>query len=354
MQLWTSRRICFLAFASIAAGGPVEFGLAELNSAIAAKNLKIKVRTEISLDAPEAFRIELFAASARVSGGDLRGLMYGLIEAADQIKATGKLKSTRGNPAAKLRGVRLALSSADLEQPWASSEEFWREYIQMLARARMNRLNLVLPRFQAGTFWLRKLPQIATDHGVDFTFSPALLTGTAEEVRKSFASVLSSSPLIRGVELNGDTPASADILRDGMFRAIREAGRRVILDLHSAAERPEVVRTALDLGVPLRISGDAGCGSRGSENFCAAGAGYEYYWEVHDPPSDVNEVLKRAPELSAEGSIGFEMDAHLVGVIPDDSRSMQLFKLWGRLSYDPKYEFPSAPPPRPVPTRKQP
>jgi hypothetical protein len=345
-------------FASIAAAGPVEFGLAELNSAIAAKNLKIKVRTEISLDMPEAFRIELFQVSARISGGDLRGLMYGLIEAADQIKATGKLKSTRGTPAARLRGVRLALGATDLEQPWATSETFWREYIQMLARARINRLNLVIPRLQGQSLWLRKLPQIATDHGIDFTFSPMLLTGTAEEVRESFASVLSSSSLIRGVEMNADLAAPLDLLRDGMFRAIRDAGRRVTLDLHGAAERPELARTALDLGVPLRISGDAGCGSRGSDNFCAPGAGYEYYWEVRDPSPDPDAVLKRTPELSAEGAIGFEMDAprsHLGGSEGDWAFApyTKLYSLWGRLSFDPKYEFP-APAAQPRPVRKQP
>src|SRR5215471_7353395 len=64
--------------ATLTAGGPVDFGLAELHSALAGRNLKWKVKTELSLDPPENFRIEPYTAGgAQISGGDLRGLMYG-------------------------------------------------------------------------------------------------------------------------------------------------------------------------------------------------------------------------------------------------------------------------------------
>ena len=80
---------------TIAAAGPVEFGLAEYNAAVASRNLKWKVKYELSLDPPETFRIEPYKyGGAHVTGGDLRGLMYGLLEAADQVRSTGHLEAS--------------------------------------------------------------------------------------------------------------------------------------------------------------------------------------------------------------------------------------------------------------------
>ena len=111
-----------LAFASLVSAGPVEFGLAELNAAMAERKIRAKNLTELSLDAPETFRIEPYQiGGAHITGGDLRGLMYGLLEAAAQVRATGRFAKLTGSPAASLRGLRIVLD-AELEQ---ASQEFW-------------------------------------------------------------------------------------------------------------------------------------------------------------------------------------------------------------------------------------
>jgi len=130
----------FMFAAGAARAGPVEYGLAELNAAMAARNLKGKNKAELSLDPPESFRIEPYSSGgAYITGGDVRGLMYGLLEAAGQIRATGRFAKAHGEHAAALRGVHIELD-ADLER---APEEFWRSYFQMLARNRFNRAHIV-------------------------------------------------------------------------------------------------------------------------------------------------------------------------------------------------------------------
>src|SRR5262245_34631004 len=99
-------------FGMLANAGPVEFGMSELNAALAARNLKWPNKAELNLDPHENFRIEPYSyGGAYISGGDLRGLMYGLLEAADQIRANGRLTKIHGAPATPLRGVRIAITS---------------------------------------------------------------------------------------------------------------------------------------------------------------------------------------------------------------------------------------------------
>src|SRR5262249_5425959 len=82
-------------------------------------------------------------ASARVTGADERGLMYGLLEAADQIRRSGRLTPASGRPGTPLRGIRVFLHNEDLERRWYFSTDYWDEYFAMLARNRFNRFNLV-------------------------------------------------------------------------------------------------------------------------------------------------------------------------------------------------------------------
>src|SRR5580692_9642367 len=140
MRLRTS--VLLLAAAVAALAGPVDFGTAELDAAIAARNFKYKpkIMAELDIQAPETCRIEPYAAGgAHITGGDLRGLMYGLLEAADQMRTTGRLKQTRGAPALTLRGIRLAAAP---EAPWFASDEFWQSYFARMAHDKFNRLEL--------------------------------------------------------------------------------------------------------------------------------------------------------------------------------------------------------------------
>ena len=226
-----------LLLATLAHAGPVEFAQSELDAAMAQRKLKLKNQVELSLDAPDTFRIEPYAiGGAHITGGDLRGLMYGLLEAAEQIRATGRFAKTSGVPAASLRGVRIALNP-ELEQ---APEEFWHSYFRMLARNRFNRMHVVFERLEAPYRLAQFLSRTAADYAIDFTLG---VDGgiTAQEL----AHVLIVCPSIRGMAFEDGNAQSA------VFSALRVAGRRVTLDLDGATANAGVMQEALAEGVPL-------------------------------------------------------------------------------------------------------
>lgn len=226
-----------ILFSTLAAAGPVEFAQAELDSAMAGRNLKWKNQVELNLDAPDTFRIEPYAAGgAHITGGDLRGLMYGLLEAAEQIRASGHFTKTSGTPGASLRGGRIVLN-ADLE---AATEAFWNSYFRMLARNRFNRVHMVFQRIEAPYRLPKLLSHSAAEYGIDFTLG---VEGdiSAEEL----AHMLILCPAVRGVALEGSGAQAA------VFSALRVAGRRVTLDLDGATAQPAVVQEALASGIPV-------------------------------------------------------------------------------------------------------
>jgi hypothetical protein len=245
----------FLGAAAVRAAGPMDFGKAQLDAALAERKLKLRVDTELSLNPPETFSITLYKTGvARITGGDLRGLMYGLIEASEQIRATGKLKAASGKPATAVRGVRMTLRAYDLTQPWFTSDAHWRDYFQTLARSRLNRLSLVLPLAGADIERLRTLSETAAEFGVDFVLGIRRLEGDPQELHARLRGILDSCPLIRGVQIEaGDEPLL--LYQEGVFLALRESGRRVMLDLRGADDRPDLIHAAAGSGAPLSPSG---------------------------------------------------------------------------------------------------
>ncbi len=221
----------------LAQAGPVEFAQAELDSAMAERKLKWKNQVELNLDAPDTFRIEPYSiGGAHITGGDLRGLMYGLLEAAEQIRVSGHFTKTRGEPAASLRGVRIVLT-AELEN---ASEEFWNSYFGMLARNRFNQMHVVFRRIEAPFRLPQFLSRAAAEHGIDFTLGVDGDT-SAEEL----AHMLNVCPSVRGMALESSSAQAA------VFSALRVAGRRVTLDLDGATAEPAVMQEALASGVPV-------------------------------------------------------------------------------------------------------
>jgi hypothetical protein len=226
-----------ILLATLAAAGPVEFAQAELDSAMAERKLKWKNQVELNLDAPDTFRIEPYSmGGAHITGGDLRGLMYGLLEAAEQIRATGHFTKTSGNPAASLRGVRIVLN-AELEK---APDEFWNSYFRMLARNRFNRVHVVLQRIEAPYRIPKLLSHTAAEYGIDFTLG---LEGDTNA--EDLAHMLILCPAIRGLALEGAGG------QDAVFSALRVTGRRVTLDLDGATGQPAALQEALASGIPV-------------------------------------------------------------------------------------------------------
>src|SRR5579871_6675061 len=99
MWLWIRLAALLVALSTAWAGSATDFGLSEFQAANATRKWPIKVKSELSLDPPESYRIEVYpSGGGRVTGGDLRGLMYGLIEAASQLRSLGHLKAVRATP----------------------------------------------------------------------------------------------------------------------------------------------------------------------------------------------------------------------------------------------------------------
>ena len=85
------------------------------------------MRAVLDSGAPETFRIQ----GQTVFGGDLRGLMYGLHEAARQIREEGRLRPGKHAPAYAVRGVRLRRE--DLPK-----NDALRSFLALLASMRFN------------------------------------------------------------------------------------------------------------------------------------------------------------------------------------------------------------------------
>jgi hypothetical protein len=318
--------------------GPLEFGKAELNAALAARNLNQSIAAEVTAGTPESYRI----TPSRIQGGDLRGLMYGLLEAAEQIRSTGQITATSGSPATPIRGIRVFGHSADFEKQ--HTKDYWLAFVQMLARNRFNRLNLVFAHqtdylAPPYPFWLNvaQFPEIraadltpeqqrynlemlgfisqtAADHGIDFTLGvwehniqngmkPSVEGITRENIGPySYAAlkaVLHACPAIRSVQMRTNSESGipskdqVQFYRDWVFKALHDAGREVALDLRGWVMSPGLLDAAKNAGVPLRLSSkywaeDLGRPYPPAEtwpnysyiNFLEKPRLYRFYWEL--------------------------------------------------------------------------
>ena len=318
--------------------GPVDFGLKEFQRAVAERGLnQVAARTKLVSGEPECFTI----SHGLITASDERGLMYGLLEAADQIRGTGRISDMAGCPSVAMRGIRYFLHNHDLEQNWYYSKEYWQQYFSLLARNRFNRFNLVFAHstnYQAPPypFWLslklfpqihvpglteddrernlemlRYISQTAADYGVDFTLGiwqhnerRSAVKGLTREnmgpyTYAALRAVLASCPAIRSVQLrtnyeSGIPPAQqVEFYRDYVFRAIQEAGRSVILDLRGWVLANGLIEAATGVGMPLRVSTKYWAEHLGwpyqpaetfpgysYANFLEKPRPYDFYWEL--------------------------------------------------------------------------
>ncbi len=341
-----------LPFFVAAGSGPVEFGRLELERAYAERKLsppRVPVQSEVSADRPESFRI----LPVRVTGGDVRGLMYGLIEAAEQIRERGRLVAAKGAPAVAIRGVRMVVAPEDTRAGWYKSPEYWQEFFSMLARSRFNRFSLVFSGQQGAPQDLEGLTSIsaaAAQYAIEISLGLraqdlAAAVGLAPEDAGpssllALKNLLAACPSARSVQIwtdGGHSPRYVGLLRDWLFRAVREAGRRVTLELRAADLTPELLQAATEAGVPLRIGGKY-TGGRPAE--IPRPAGGEMFWQLEAASpregalwNDPAHVRRTVAAFSEPGYAGFEIQAPAPGETATDAL---FYLLWGRLSYDPK------------------
>ncbi len=148
----------------------------------------------------------------------------------------------------------MTLRTYDLTQPWFTSDAHWRAYFQTLARARLNRLSLMISLADVDIERLRILSETAAEYGVDFVLGIRQLEGDPQQVYARLRGILDNCLLIRGVQIEaGDE--SVQMYQLGVFQALRESGRRVTLDLRNVEDRPDLARAASASGVPLSERG---------------------------------------------------------------------------------------------------
>ncbi len=311
----------------MALAGPVEFGMAELQRAVAARGLNPRqfvFKTEVTGDPADSYRI----TPGLIAGGDLRGIMYGLLDAAEQIRATGRVRKAQGSPALAIRGVRMLFTAG------AIGAAEWDRIFRTLTRNRFNRFTIVAASLDAISAAevlesLRSVSNTAAEYGIELALS--LAPNAGEEgagVSNALGKILSSCPGMRSVELKNGAGMAAPALE-----ALRSAGRRVTLE----TSEPGLASKASAEGIPVRMS----VGFPGEAPFARRG---QFLWELSQAPARntrASDIAALAAKLASTGAGGFEVEmtqAERQAAIELDRAPARLpaFFLLGRLAYDPK------------------
>jgi hypothetical protein len=308
MQLSKSFLVLLAALQSHAAS-PVDFGRREFLAALEARGLspdRFRIVTEHSMVLPsDGFAIQGYL----IRGGNLRGIMFGLIEAAAQIRKFGMLRPVKAIPAIPVRGIRWT-------QPLPADPA---ALFATLARARFNRFVVAYP--DAAFDELRKAADAAVAHGIDF--GVALLPAAAP------GEFLAAIPQLKFIEA---VPTEANL------GEITAAGRLLTLDLNAETLTEPLLEAALSSLIPLQVI--AASGSTGFFLRQPAVADRDRPWQVIwrvQPTSNSDAATIRAalPGFTVSQTQGFELE------VPP-SPGADFYELWGRLAYNP--EEPSAPP----------
>ena len=147
----------------------IAFAMEELKAALSEKGKDVEVTDNAYADIvfsqdtedanlkPEGFRIEESSGSWHVIGADMAGAMYGGLELAEQISLYGweGVKATAQNPYMERRGTKFNIpldvrtpsytdvcDAAQKNIPEMWNFDFWKEYIDNLARYRYNYISL--------------------------------------------------------------------------------------------------------------------------------------------------------------------------------------------------------------------
>jgi len=285
-----------------AGAGPAGHGAGMLRAAAAGSSLG-SVRLAISHELkPESFRIVKTSGGYQILGGDARGVLYGALDATEQIDLGGVLREKRAQPSLGVRGLKFNiplpgtgyLSEEDLaNNQWFWSLDYWREFLDMAARNRYNAL----------TFWsahpygrmvrigkypeaaevsdaeldrniafFRKLFQMAADRGIDtylVTWNIHVSRTFAEKrgipvagfdspevrdyQREAIKALFATYPMLTGLgttvgERMGDLSVKQklDFVADTYFAALRQIGRPVPFILRYWQSEPEPMAAMLD------------------------------------------------------------------------------------------------------------
>ncbi|MDQ3623749.1 MAG: hypothetical protein M3463_14875, partial [Verrucomicrobiota bacterium] len=249
-----------------------------------------------------------------IGGRDARGLSYALLEVARAVELappdTDPLAAVREaseTPFLRQRSMTIHPFNADLESKWYYDERFWRGYFAMLARHRYNNFTLTfsdqtnylnpiyaylleVPGFpkvrvqgltprdrERNLAMLRRIAELARERGLDFTlgmwmqapvprYSGKVLVENYPEgpqaanyCGQGLALVLQACPAITGVQLRMNEEAGVPAEEQTefyrpLFRAVRECGRPVRIDLRYKGLQPATTQAAVEMGLDATVS----------------------------------------------------------------------------------------------------
>lgn len=265
---------------------------------------------------PESLCIRRVGVKHRVliAGRDARGLTYALLDAARAIElapagndALASVADRTESPFLRTRSLTMHLFNRDLEAAWYGDPEFWDSYLAMLARCRFNNFTLTfadqtnylnppyahlvaVPGFpqvrveglndadrRKNLEMLRRIAEQTRARGLSFTLGiwthlpvAKYIGGTsihglpdgaaaADYCAAGLREILVSCPAIDGVQfrMNAEAGVAEDRQTDfyrPLFKAIRDCGRPVRVDLRYKGLRAETTREAVARGLAVTVS----------------------------------------------------------------------------------------------------
>lgn len=120
---------------------------------IANNNPDFEIRVDIDsvLLQPEAFQVSVENKTVTATGGDATGVMYGLFDIREQLESGQKtIEGKRESPAIPFRAIKFNLpwmsyrtgEALQLHSETVRDTSFWREFLDMMAENRFNKLTL--------------------------------------------------------------------------------------------------------------------------------------------------------------------------------------------------------------------
>jgi hypothetical protein len=273
-------------------------------------------------DRKESLAVKRFKEGGRnllvAAGADDTGLMYALLEIAEQVRTSAfpavwfkSVPEVTESPLVPVRSMAVLLHSQDCEKDWYYSEEYWDDYFAMLAANRWNAFNLIFshqtpylsplyafhvkveehPEVRAvgltekqrvrNLEMLRFISSLAKQRGLEFTLGiwqqiawegknqgsrqESMVTGLTRENMLSYTyhallNLLHECPDIQTVQLRINHESGIDydeqteFYRSAVFKAIKDCGRPVKLETRNVGLLKETLQAALDMDLPTRVS----------------------------------------------------------------------------------------------------
>jgi hypothetical protein len=235
-----------LSFSASAQQNMLAFGKAELSSALGKIKLANKIQFDFSIDeklGEQSYHIGINQQKKiLVTAGDTTGLMYACLELAEQIllnKKTPSVFPIKGEPYIKKRGLKFNIP-LDIRTPSYQDAgdaaqnnilemwnfDFWKQYLDMMARNRYNVLTLWNPNPFPSMVKMKSYPDINLDNVCGTSFS--LDTDRQDEPSAKFIagcgisdSVMNNLIVLKKISLDDKIAFWQNVMRYAKHRGVK-------------------------------------------------------------------------------------------------------------------------------------